>query len=116
MIEPFINPLILRDSMQYYEQVVRYLHLFHKRGEIKIDPLYEINDWRGVVETKIDLASIMNAPIEFNDSFKEMTTSLNKSLSELEEVSRISIIVKELSRRSKLLIENLDDIKIETFR
>ncbi len=43
----------------------------HRKGEIKIDPLYEINDWREEVETKSELAAIMNVQVEFNDSFKE---------------------------------------------
>ena len=43
----------------------------HRIGEIKIDPLYEIYDWREVVEIKSDLAAIMNAPVNFNESFKD---------------------------------------------
>lgn len=43
----------------------------HKPGEMKIDPIYEINHWREEVETPLELQQIMRNTIEFNDQFQQ---------------------------------------------
>lgn len=43
----------------------------HKQGELKIDPLYEINHWKEMVMLPFDLHKIMKNKIEVNDQFQQ---------------------------------------------